>query len=100
MTYTVPWTDEQTATLCRVWPDTTIPREEIPAIVGRTLGACETRASKIGIFRRDGRNAPLSSSQRPATMARNCLRCGVGFDAIGRFNRLCRRCVGMSEGMG
>jgi hypothetical protein len=32
-------------------------------------------------------------------MTRNCLKCGKGFEADGRFNRICKRCDRSNESL-
>ena len=98
------WAPEELAVLHDHWPD-------IPAIysrITRTVGAIEKQARNQGLPPKTGavkgplphvvRNAKAESRLviRPnvQVVRRNCLCCGVGFEAPTRFIRLCNPCKG------
>ncbi len=84
-----PWTDEDTATLMRLWSVNS------PADIGMALGRSEAavvvKASRIGLPDRNRTTRPGQARQR------RCLMCNSIFHSTGPENQICSRCKESEE---
>lgn len=79
----LPWTEEETETLLRLWPNST--PAEIARKVRRTEAAVTVKATRMGLPERD-------RPSRHANTERRCLMCRRLFNSTGPDNHVCPGC--------